>query len=57
MIFQDETEEECGVNECERHNGGCQHICEDTREGYNCKCRDGFKSVGQYNCQGKIENK
>lgn len=30
---------ECGLkDECETNNGGCAHLCEDTRDGFNCKC-------------------
>lgn len=49
--WQDESEEVCGVNECDRHNGGCTHQCVDTREGYYCTCRSGYRLVGKYTCE------
>lgn len=52
VCVQDESERSCGVNECERNNGGCQHQCIDTEDAYNCQCNDGFRLIGKYTCEG-----
>ncbi|RXG68624.1 Low-density lipoprotein receptor 1 [Armadillidium vulgare] len=48
---KDESVDVCGINECKRNNGGCMHICKDTRGGHDCKCYEGYKLVGKYNCE------
>ncbi|CAL4163118.1 unnamed protein product, partial [Meganyctiphanes norvegica] len=49
--WEDESETQCGVNECETHNGGCSHICIDSRESYQCECRKGYRLLGKYTCE------
>ncbi|XP_071521914.1 low-density lipoprotein receptor-like [Panulirus ornatus] len=49
--WQDESEEVCGVNECERNNGGCTQSCVDTKESYYCQCEDGYRLNGKYTCE------
>ncbi|KAK7077183.1 hypothetical protein SK128_005537, partial [Halocaridina rubra] len=48
---EDESEKVCGINECERNNGGCTHICMNTREGYHCACDAGYRLIGKYTCE------
>ncbi|XP_032221271.1 low-density lipoprotein receptor-related protein 8 isoform X1 [Nematostella vectensis] len=33
----------CFINECKDNNGPCQHYCNDTKTGYFCSCRPGYK--------------
>ena len=43
------------LNECETENGGCQHICVDTFDGYCCMCEHGYKLVPlDTGCNGKV---
>ncbi|KAK8728725.1 hypothetical protein OTU49_009114 [Cherax quadricarinatus] len=49
--WQDESEAVCGPKECERNNGGCTQLCVDTKEGYYCQCRKGYRLVGKYTCE------
>ena len=30
------------INECEHHNGGCEHECQNTLGSYMCRCDDGY---------------
>lgn len=48
---QDESEAVCGEDECERNNGGCEHACVNTRDGYHCQCNQGYGLVGKYSCE------
>jgi len=47
----DEPRDQCGHNECERDNGGCDQECVDTRDSYYCKCRPGFRLVTNNTCE------
>ncbi|KAJ8780647.1 hypothetical protein J1605_000690 [Eschrichtius robustus] len=33
----------CDVDECQVHNGGCQHRCVNTPGSYLCECKPGFR--------------
>ena len=37
---------------CQRHNGGCDHICSDADIGVHCSCRDGYQLVDNQTCTG-----
>lgn len=42
------------VNECQVHNGGCQHRCVNTRGSYYCECNPGFRlHIDGRTCIGK----
>ncbi|XP_028404464.1 low-density lipoprotein receptor-related protein 8-like [Dendronephthya gigantea] len=40
-----DDEASCLVNECEKNNGNCSHICHDTKTSYYCSCKHGFKML------------
>jgi very low-density lipoprotein receptor len=48
---EDEPAGKCGKNECQVKNGGCSHACVDTRAGFYCECRKGYKLVGNTTCE------
>ena len=42
-------------NECAESNGGCDQICIDTFQSYECSCRAGYSlSNDGYTCIGKF---
>lgn len=41
------------IDECELHNGGCEHFCRNTIGSFECNCRKGFKLLtDERSCQG-----
>ena len=34
-------------------NGGCEHECHDVDTGSYCECRDGYKLVDGFECEGE----
>lgn len=42
------------IDECELHNGGCEHFCRNTIGSFECNCKKGFKLLtDERSCQGR----
>ncbi|MGH0142059.1 UNVERIFIED_CONTAM: hypothetical protein FKN15_075224 [Acipenser sinensis] len=43
------------VNECDKTNGGCNHICSNKEGGYACSCRSGYSLADKHTCTAEFD--
>ena len=43
-------------NECLVDNGGCEHMCVNTNDGFFCTCEQGFTLESGKYCDGKLSD-
>ena len=43
-------------NECLVDNGGCEHVCVNTNDGFFCTCEQGFTLESGKYCDGKLSD-
>ena len=41
------------IDLCDINNGGCEHVCTNTRSGVSCSCSDGYQLMNKQDCTGK----
>ena len=41
------------INECDKNNGGCEQICNNTDGSFECSCIFGYIDSNRRNCSGK----